>query len=489
MIIKNDFDDLIPYLTDSSNLKGKAEICYIPENIEEIKEVLKQNSFLENKITISGAGTGLTGARVPNGGVILSTEKLKKIIEIGENYAIIEPGVTLSELTEELNKSNKLLPPNPTEINASIGGNIAANASGSRTFKYGAIRDWVLALDIIFPNGDFLTLNRGEIYSKNGNFDFVSNNGNRYNFSVGDINMPKVKNASGYFLQQDMDLIDLFIGSEGTLCCFGNIKLKIIDKPRNTLGLIVFFDKIDNLFEFTNNIRDFSKLNNKISIEHNQEIAARLIEYFDQNSLELLKNKFPQIPKNSIGSIWIEQEYNIEYEDLILEKWNNIINKYTAFSDDIWIALNDKEHENLREFRHELPLQVYENLTENSQKKIGLDTALPIENFDKLFYYYINQFDKINLKKVVFGHIGNCHLHANLFCNNEEEYKLAMKIYQDAIDIALENKGTVSAEHGIGKLKTQYLNQMYGQNNIEKMKRIKKVFDPKSLLNIGNIFD
>ena len=489
MIVKTDADSVFPYTYDSSNLKGNADIVYIPESIEELKQAIKVNYDNNILINFSGSGTGITGSRVPIGGAVISTEKLKSIIEFNDDYVVIEPGISLLELNEFLEEKGKFLPPNPTEINASIGGNIATNASGARSFKYGAIRNWILGLEIILSNGESIYIERGQILSKDGYIEFKTNQDNNFKIETFDIGMPKVKNASGYYLAEKIDLIDLFIGSEGTLGAYGKIKVRIIDKPSNILGAVIYFDNSKKLLQFVEFVRSSSLLNNQLNFENNQEISARLIEYFDSNSLDLLRPKYTQIPQNAIGAVWIEQEYAQQYEEHILEKWYSIISEYTNLSDDTWIALNDKEHENLREFRHELPLQVYENLTNNSQKKVGLDTAVPDESFHELFKFYLDNFSKLNLQNVIFGHIGNSHLHANIFCKNDEEYQKALEIYDKVIDLSLKIGGTVSAEHGIGKLKKKYLIKMYGQEIIDKMKQIKKTLDTKSLLNIGTMFD
>lgn len=489
MIIKTDSDSIYPYTYDSSNLRGNADIVYIPENLDELKEAIKINYSQKIKINFSGAGTGITGSRVPIGGAVISTEKLKKFIEYSENYVVIEPGVTLLELNEFLEEKGKFLPPNPTEINASIGGNISTNASGARSFKYGAIREWVEAIELILSDNDSLFVERGKILSKNDKFEFVTDKGTSYTINVSDIGMPNVKNASGYFLQKEMDLIDLIIGSEGTLGAIGKVKLRIIDKPENILGAVIYFDDIHSILKFIEFVRDKSRLNNEIAYQTVSDISARLIEYFDSNSLNLLRPKHPQIPESAIGAIWVEQEYSKDNEELILENWYSLISEYTNLSDDTWIALNDKEHENLREFRHELPLQVYENLTNNSQKKVGLDTAVPNEKFPELFKFYFENFSQLDLQNVIFGHIGNSHLHANIFCKNENEYQKALETYDKVINLTLNMRGTVSAEHGIGKLKKKYLVKMYGQDSINKMIEIKKILDPDMLFNIGTMFD
>ncbi len=489
MIIKNEIDLIFPYTYDSSNMMGSAEKVLLPENVKELEEFFKENYLANQILTIAGAGTGITGSRVPNGGTVLSTELLKGIVELEDDYVSVLPATTLAELNYELNRANKLFPVNPTEINASVGGNVATNASGARTFKYGAYRNWVIGLDVILPDGDKISIERGQYLAVGDKFEFITNSGRKIKFDIPDLPMPNIKNASGFYLKKNMDLLDLFIGSEGTLGLFSKIKLKLLNKPANLLGGIIYFDDNSKLLEFTKLIRNISINNNKIPIESVNDISSRLIEYFDVNSLNLLRPKYPQIPYNAIGAIWFEQEYHLENEDSILDKWYAIIQNYSKLADSTWIALNDNEHENLREFRHELPLQVYENLTNNSQKKVGLDTAVPADKFDILFNYYSNEFDAIQLQKVVFGHIGNSHLHANIFCKDDDEYAQALNIYDKVIDLSLSLGGTISAEHGIGKLKKKYLIKMYGKKLVDEMKNIKLKFDPKNLLNNGTIFD
>jgi FAD/FMN-containing dehydrogenase len=552
MIIKNDADLVYPYTYDSSNLHGNADAVYIPSNLEELQEAVKQCYENNIKITISGAGTGITGSRVPSGGVVISTELLKKVIKIENNIATIEPGITLDELDKYLEDYDLFLPPNPTEKNASIGGNIATNASGARTFKYGSIRNYINKLTIILPDGDLLKLERGtsnlalntypqgegpkntnsESFLKlsisekaevglleNSNLTLkegfentyletflkpslvgqvgeglsglilTTESGKSIELSLPDYKMPEVKNASGYYIKSGMDAIDLFIGSEGTLGVFGEIELKLLPRPNNILGGVIFFDDIQKLLDFVIKLRDTSKINNKIDVNFNNNISARLIEFFDKQSLELLRPKYSQIHENAIGAIWFEQEYSKEFEDEIMAEWYELIKSNTCLADSTWFAMNDKEHENLKEFRHELPLQIYENLTNNSQQKVGLDTAVPDESFPILFNYYLENFPNLNLQYVVFGHIGNSHLHANIFCQNDDEYKKAVLFYNKCIDLTLSLNGTVSAEHGIGKLKKKYLLKMYGINSVNSMKQIKMLFDTKYLLGVGTMFD
>lgn len=489
MIIKTDIDAIYPYTFDSSNMYGHADIVYIPTNFEELRQAVQTCITERQKATFSGAGTGITGSRVPFGGAGISTEALKSAHFSGDGKVCVEPGLTLNELEIFLRHQGYFLAPNPTEMNSTIGGNVATNASGSRTFKYGAIREHVLALKLILPDGEILELERGKNLADGYHLEIYSVSGKKYSLELPKYAMPQTKNATGYYAKAGMDAIDLFIGNEGTIAAIGEITLKVLPLPKAVIGGIVYFEYEKNLLDFVIETRDLSLRNNLLPVEDMTEVSARLIEYFDNASLNLLRRKFSYIPQQAMGAIWFEQEYNPDYEDEIITKWYSLIEGYTTLADATIIALTDKQHKELAEYRHELPLQVYENLTENSQKKVGLDTAVPKENFPELFNYYSGIFSNLNLQCIIFGHIGNSHLHANIFCQNDVEYSKALEIYDSCIEKTLQLNGTVSAEHGIGKLKKKHLIKMYGSQTVEEMIKIKKYFDPELLFGSGTMFD
>lgn len=488
MIIKSKIDEIENYLTDASNYKSKADKVYIPKDKNELKNLIKQLFNNDIPFTISGARTGLTGSACPDTGVIISLEEFDKInINYNEKIARVGCGVIHNNLDKELDKLNLFFPPNPTETNSSIGGNLGTNASGSRTFKYGATRNWVKSIKMLIANGEEVHIERNQVKTSNNKFTFSTIEGNRYELNIDDIGMPNIKHAAGYYIKKDMDLIDLFIGMEGTLGIIYEAELIVLEKPENILGLIIFFDSKTSMMDFVNEIRRISIKNNNQSIINNDDISARLIEYFDRGSLDLLRNKYSQIKTDVECAIWVEQEYIFDNEDLILEKWYSKIEEYSVSPDDTWTALNEKEHQEFHDFRHELPIQVYEHLSFKNEK-IGTDTAVGINNFDEYYNYLYDKLDSLGLPYLVFGHIGNCHLHANIFYNTSEEMQKAKAFYFEIIKETLRLNGTVSAEHGIGKMKKIYLEEMF-KNNINLMKDIKKILDPKNLLGRGNLFE
>ncbi len=489
MIVKKNKEELLSYLKDASNIEGSADILYIPENKEELKECLAECSRKKIPVTLSGAGTGLTAGRTPYGGAVISTEKLKKIlINKSRKTALVQPGVFVSELQEKAGENGLFYPPNPTEINSSLGGNAATNASGSRTLKYGSTRDFILSAEVILMSGESLFLQRGRDKA-NGRELILKSEKNEYKIEYPDIHIPELKHAAGYFLKPDMDALDLFIGSEGTLGVFSEMELKLIEKPENLMSGFVFFQDENRLLDFAAQAGNGLKSNFHLHYIDINDTAPRVLEYFDRNSLNFIQKSNPGIPADACGAIWFEQEYASEYEEELLEKWSVLIYKNTPLADDTWLALGaEKNREKIRELRHSLPLAVNERLVLKNLKKIGTDTAVPDENFRSYFFFLHNEIKRTGLDYYIFGHIGNCHVHANVFAGTEDEIALGKKFYKKSIDKALEMNGTISAEHGIGKIKKEYLRQMYSGGVIEKMSGIKRGLDPDFLLGRGNLF-
>jgi D-lactate dehydrogenase (cytochrome) len=483
MIKKADKSDIQSYLTDAANISGNCDYVLFPENTAELCEILKETNNNKKKVTISAGRTGLTGGCVPNEGILVSLEKLNKIISIDTEAqnAIVEPGVFLSDFQTEVENNNLFYPPDPTETNATIGGTVATNASGARTFKYGATRNFVEELEIILPTGEITTLTRGKQKTNkyNGTINLESG---KIIFDIPNYKMPKVKHAAGYYCEKNMDLIDLFIGAEGTLGIISKAKLKLLKKPNDIFSIIIFFENENDIFSFVQEIKSKSANNSS-------KIDLREIEFFDEHSLNLLRKEFSNIPENSKGAIWIEQEHTPDDEDEIIEEITKTILTNNGNEENIWFAMNEKERNELKYFRHSLPLAVNEIISGRNLQKVGTDTAVPDSKLIEFFNYTKKLIMENHLQYVVYGHIGNSHLHFNMLPKNQEEFILAKQLYGKICAKSVEFGGTISAEHGIGKLKRNYLLEMFGKENIQQMAKLKKVFDPNMILNIGNIFD
>jgi D-lactate dehydrogenase (cytochrome) len=487
MIIKTEQDEIQNYLVDASNTKGFCDAVYIPESVDEISTFLKEANDKKQPVTISGNGTGLTGARVPQGGSVISTEKLNNIIEINykEMYVIVEPGVLLSELRDILLSKDLLYPPDPTEWNCFIGGTVATNASGARTFKYGPTRDYVEELEILLADGDLLHLKRGENFAKDFSLLLKTSAGREIKFALPEYEMPKTKNASGYFCKRNVDAIDLFIGSEGTLGIITKIKLKLLAIPGNELSCVLFFETEKNSLDFLSKVRDESYRNRES--KNKDGIDATALEYFDENSLKFLIEDFPNIPAKAKAAVWFEQQCDGN-DDQLLEQWINLFLEYDGKEEEAWFAMTANDKEQIVIFRHTISTSVNEYITLNNFRKLGTDVAVPDEKFIDFYYKMKNEVEETNLDYVMYGHLGNSHYHLNILPKTEGEFLIGQELYKNICHQAITIGGTFSAEHGVGKNKTAYLVAMYGEENVNKMREVKKSLDPNYILGVGNIF-
>ncbi len=489
MIIKNDKSEFLDFLVDAANYKGDCKAVYFPENETDIIKILTDANQNKTKITIAGNGTGLTGARVPEGGIVISMSKMNKIIEINsdKNFAIVEPAVILSEFQMQITEKRMFYPPDPTEQNCFIGATIATNSSGAKSFKYGATRNYVLELRVILSNGEILFLKRGKNYAKGSILNIQTESGLKIELELPKLLMPNTKHSAGYFVNQNMDAIDLFIGSEGTLGIITEAKLKLLNIAENLISGILFFTSELDALNFVDSVRDLSIKNRFANNE--TDINARGIEFFDYFSLQFLKDDYPKINDNHKAAIWFEQEFDTKTEETLFNKWMNLIEKHNADIENSWFAVDNVEREKFKNFRHSVSSKVSEFVAKKGLRKVGTDTAVPKEEFLAYYNYMKHKVVENKLNYICYGHIGDCHLHLNMLPKNEAEFEVAKSLYTKFCKKAVNLGGTVSAEHGIGKMKRNYLLEMFGEENIKEMAKIKKVFDKNLILGIGNIFD
>ncbi|MDR3667528.1 MAG: FAD-binding oxidoreductase [Ignavibacteriaceae bacterium] len=488
MIVKTRIDEIQNFLTDASNYKGFCEAVYFPVNTEDISQILKEANNKRIPVTISGNGTGLAGGRVPEGGIVISTDRLNKILEINveKMYAVSEPGVVLSILLSTLKEKQLLYPPDPTENNCYLGGTVATNASGEKTFKYGPTRNYILELEIVLADGEILNLKREKNLADKLNLNLRTESGKVIDLQLPSYNMPNTKNSAGYFIKPGMDAIDLFIGSEGTLGVITKIKIKLLPAPEKIISCIVFFDNEENALDFIQKCREISYTSR--AYRNIQAIDALSLEYFDTKTLDFMREDYKQIPPNAIAGVWFEQEVTKANEEYFLDEWLSLIGEYHGDEENAWFAFTEADTEKLQEFRHAIPLKINEFITRNNMRKLGTDVAVPDIKFKELYNFSKKNVLESKLGYVIYGHFGNSHMHLNMLPRNEEEYLKGKIVYNSICKKAIELNGTISAEHGVGKLKTTYLLEMYGEVTIKKMAEIKKILDPNMILGSGNIF-
>ena len=445
-----------PYLLDASGFTGTGDQVFTPIDAYEVSSVMRQASVELQPVTISGAGTGVTGGRVPQGGWVLSLEKLTNV-EIGSGFATCGAGVLLRDLQTAATPSRQYYAPDPTEWGASLGGTVATNASGSRSYMYGDTRRHVRALQVVLASGEKLRLRRGE----------------KPPIELPEIEGPKTtKNTAGYFLRPGMDYVDLFIGSEGTLGVVVEAEVVLMRMPKELFTGVVFYASDDQALQAVDDWREVRGL--------------RMLEYLDAASLELIRPRFSEIPKDARSAILIEQEVN-DGEDAE-DAWLTRLEKSKALESS-WFATSAADREKFRKFRHAVPEAVNDLVRRKGLTKMGSDFAVPIKRNGDMLKVYREALDReFPGQYVIFGHIGDAHLHANILPANQDEWTRAKALMLQFAAKAVEMGGTVSAEHGLGKRKKDLLPIMFSEHEIALMRSVKARLDPKNLLGRGTLF-
>jgi D-lactate dehydrogenase (cytochrome) len=524
MLIKTEPDEIQSYLSDSSYMQsGHADRVMFPETAEEVAEILRTAARDKTPVTISGAGTGTVGGRVPSAGIILATDKLNQVKSIahskdGGGSAVTEAGVRLADLQKFVDSRHLFYPPDPTERSCFLGGTIATNASGARTFKYGPTRKYVQCLKIALATGDIIDLRRGELRAEqSGQIKIPLLSGRTIEARLPTYQMPPTrKHAAGYYVAPEMDLLDLFIGSEGTLGVVVEIEVDLLSKPEGLLSGIVFFTTENDLLAFVQAARNRSLTHRelrqtgaklgalmdkalKVSDGQARQIAstegesitnldARALEYFDGQSLNFLRQKYETIPAEAVGAVFFEQETIAATDDSLMNEWLVLLEQHRALVDKSWFATSDQDQEKLREFRHALPVLMNEWFARHNQRKVSTDMSVPDAEFAGMLRFYQQTLEPSGLRYAIFGHIGDNHVHVNILPRNDDEAAKAREIYLQFLKRAAGVGGTLSAEHGIGKLKRDYLRLFYTDENLREMAALKRVFDPAGILGRGNIF-
>jgi D-lactate dehydrogenase (cytochrome) len=484
MLYKSEPSAIAGFLEDTSNLKnGWTPGVFFPESIEEVATLLGNAVAEGRRYTIAGNGTGTTGGRIPFGDHVISMQRLDhigEVVALDKERALIrvQAGALLQDIQAKTASAGWFYPPDPTEKSCFIGSTIANNSTGSRSLKYGPTRNCVHALKVVLPQGDLIEIRRGgTVADAEGLFCIDLPVAGHLSFRRPDYAMPGTsKHNAGYWSAPGMELIDLFIGSEGTLDVVVEAELLLRPAPEKVIACLAWFVDEEQLLSFVRKARN-----------HHNGVNPRALELFDRRALDFLRQSYPEIPENVGGAIYFEEETTGEDEEKALESWLELMAATGSPADQTWAAVDSDGLSKLREFRHRLPVLVNEWLNRQSESKVSTDMALPDDRFDELYRLYRDRCEREGFTWIIFGHIGNAHLHLNILPRNREEFDRAKALYRQLVTEVLAMGGTLSAEHGIGKLKSEYLVQMYGTEGIMEMVRVKKVFDPYLVLNVGNM--
>ncbi len=503
-------EEILDYLTDEANIHhapaDSVSAVYFPKNEEDIIQIMKDASSSKTRISTSGAGTGITGSRVPlHGGIVISMERMIQfrpregydliefqamagnaslLLSNDRKTAIVPPGLTLIDLDNGL-PYDLFHPPDPTERTSQIGGNVATNASGARGFYYGSTRNRITGLRMILASGEVIRIRRGEYLADNeGMIQFKTEAGKTLSIKIPDYEMPNVKNAAGLYSQPGMDLVDLLIGSEGLFGIFAEIEIVMEELPGQIFSDVAFFDDEKKATSLANNLR-LLKARGVLSIE-----------FFNSTALDFIREEFPAIKEGVKAAIFMELS---TLDPEMTSVLSSLLKKHGSVED--WFAGNRIDNMAMKEFRHALPDKLNTYLRQHDSYKMGTDFAVPPEAFPDIMAYYHeigerfkSQHPRDGVHYTMMGHIGDHHVHFNFITHTKEEQASAKSLYLKLAQKAIELGGTISAEHGVGKKtvliegrEIPYLELMYGKAGLQQIAEIKKIFDPDLLLNLGNM--
>lgn len=489
------------YLHDESRLSGSAQFIAFPCTEQEVVGVVGSSSKAGGAITVQGARTGISGGAVPKGGCIINLSRLNEVHldPYDKGLLTAQPGALLTEVRAVAEEHHLFFPPDPTETSASIGGMIAANASGAMSYYYGPTRKWVEALRVVLADGSVLVLRRGDQQVAGRRFTLTTQAGRVMSGELPGYTMPPVKSAAGYYAASEMDLIDLFIGMEGTLGLITEAQLRLIPKPACMCGLTVFLPSQAAALAFVRLARGEAIAGQNVL--PTQPVA---IEYFNHDTLNLLRRMkaegkgaeaVPTLLPRYHTAVYLE--YHGADEDVVEGAALAAIEAATALGgsdEDTWYAANPRDLAPQKAFRHAVPEAVNLLIGERQRSepaitKLGTDMSVPDAALEAVMAMYQADLASAGLDSVIFGHIGNNHVHVNILPRTMADYHCGKALYQTWARRIVEMGGSVSAEHGIGKLKTSLLALMVGAEGVAQMRDLKRLFDPGMILNPGVLFE
>ena len=499
------------YLQDESRLQGETTVTAIhfPATTEQVAAALDAARSRGHHVTVSGARTGIVGGAVPLGAEeIISLERLKsrpvlRLDDDGDWVARVAAAVTVDELGRALDtgqfdcEGNRpaaplFYPVDTTERSAHLGGTIATNASGARTLHYGPTRDWVKWIRVVTPDARLLELRRGQVRAERGTLDYIREDGSSLSLEIPDLPIPPTKNTLGYPLRADMDAVDLFVGSEGTLGIITEGELRLIPKPQNRLFLTVFPDDETMVVDLA------------AACKRHPRLGALALEYIGPRAIALLRERgsesgvgsdVARLPQAARAALYAEFVFEGEEGlDTLYADLRQVFGSVGLSEQNTWAGFTERTMDEMKRLRHAVPETVNTIIGQRKRSvpqihKVGTDMAVPDESVASMLRLYRSELEARRLKFVVFGHIGSGHLHVNILPESVKQLEEALLVYQRFAREAVRLGGSVASEHGIGRIKRTFLKLQYTAPQIEAMREIRRAIDPAGTLNPGVLLE
>lgn len=485
-------------LHDESQMTAAAVASVAePSSIDELRQVLRWHAAQGQAVTVSGARTGVAGGAVPEPSAhLVSVARLKGVtgIDLKSVPATISvrAGTTLRELQAEIasKASTWTLPLDPTETSASVGGMVATNAAGSRAYRFGATRDWVVGLTVELASGRTLSLRRGVDRAGDDGTAVLRDGAGERTGHLREIPKPRTKNAIGYGFAAGGDLVDLFIGSEGTLGVVSEVTFRLMEAGESRLMFLQCLATPAQAFALVDAIR--------------QDVALRTtaLEFLDARSHELARETGkPEVARVLAqappGSCSIFAEFGYDDEAGLEVTIERVLTHVAAVGGDEAAGLagiEDQVRRDILAFRHAVPERINATIARRREghpalHKIATDMAVEDRDLGWVYDLYSQTLTAAGLDHAIFGHVGNNHFHVNILPRDEAELQRAKAIYGEFARQLVARGGCVAAEHGVGRIKKHLLPVQYDESVLDAMRAAKSWLDPEWRLNRGVLIE
>jgi glycolate oxidase len=435
-------EDLLTYAYDAYVHEYLPDAVLFPRTAQEVSQIMKVASAHNVFVTPRGAGSGLmAGALAKQGGIVLCFTMMNRILEINtaNRYAVVEPGVVISEFQKAVEKLNLFYPPDPGSATvATMGGAVIMNAGGMRGVKYGVTRDYLLGMEIVLPSGE------------------VMNTGTRTS-----------KDVTGY------DLTRLICGSEGTLALVTQIIVRLLPKPKTKRTLLAIYNRIDDAGTTVAKIIEAG-------------IIPATLELMDKMIIKALEDfAHLGLPVDAEALLLMDVDGDPETVEKQAARVADFCKSQGAR--DVRVSQSDKENEQLWVARR----SAFGAVARMRPTCVIEDATVPVSYLTSAIKKVIEIAERNRVQIAVLAHAGDGNLHPLVLCDERDKDEMARveKAMGEIVDYAMSVGGTLSGEHGIGIAKAKYLPRQLSETSLKMMRAIKKTFDPQGILNPGSFLE
>ena len=530
-------DDVAGFLEDAAHYPGgHAPAVAFPRDEAEVAALVRRSA----RVLPIGAQSSLTGGATPMGELVLSSSRMNAVEDLGDDRVTLQPGVALTTLREILDAAGKAYPPVPTFEGATVGGVVSTNAAGAATFKYGTTRDWVRGLTVVLASGEALDLERGEVRAADGRFVVETAQG-EIAVPAPDYRPPPVpKHSAGYHAGPDLDLVDLFVGSEGTLGVVTSVTLDVLPRRPEVCVVLIAVDGEEQAIALAARLRDISLDTRRRADPAGLDVAA--IEYLDRRSLELARaaeagrGSRVSIPETAGAVLLVQIELppgttagEVHEQIGLAASAAAPAGPITAgeVHEQIGLAASAAapagpivqlcrllEAENLLDrtelaapgetaraaellaLREAVPeavnrrVAVAKRTVDGTIEKTAADMIVPFSKLPDCLRLFRAAFEARGLDHAVWGHLSDANPHPNVIPRSADDVRAGKEAILACGREVVRLGGCPLAEHGVGRnpVKQALLRLLHGDAGIERMRAVKRALDPEYKLAPGVIF-